>query len=187
VLARRRRADGPTGPLNEFGPAAGDLYSDDELGWHAMPPLGETSMRRLRRLDLVPVPAGTDPRAVATAFLPGQASVAPPPGTAFLVDALVRDTFQDPVDTEIVVHEFTVRAALAADATVLAAAAGAGVVPGPQCPQARPSAGRLIGRAAGELREAVAREFVGTTTCTHLNDMMRTLGDLPRLLTALAG
>jgi hypothetical protein len=184
LLATRRRASGPTTPLNEFGPRAGNLSAGDPLGWHPMPALEGLAMRRLRRLDVVAVRPGADPARLAAGFLPGQAGFDPPAGMAFLVDALVRDSFQDPHDTEIVVHEFTVRAALAADGAVLAAAAGIGVTPGPQCPQARPSAARLAGRQLAGLREAVAHEFVGPTTCTHLNDTLRTLGDLPRLLAA---
>ncbi|ADP82679.1 DUF2889 domain-containing protein [Pseudofrankia inefficax] len=174
ALARRRAAGAEKGPMRDRGPLAGDLVSADGLGWHPMPPLEPAAMRRVRRLDLVPVAAASP-----------AARAAVPAGAAFLADGLVRDSFHDPRDAEVVVHEFTVRAAVAADGTVLDASAGIGVVPGPQCPQARPSAARIVGRRAGELRDGVAREFVGITTCTHLNDTLRTLGDLPRLVAAL--
>jgi hypothetical protein len=176
-LARRQAAGSTaTGPLQEHGPIAGDLLTADPAGWHAMPALAPGQMRRLRRLDLVPVAAsGAGPGGTA------------PAGAAFLADALVRDSFHDPRDTEVVIHEFTVRAAVAADGTVLDVSAGIGVVPGPQCPEARGSAARIVGRQAGDLRDGVAREFVGISTCTHLNDTLRTLGDLPRLLGALPG
>lgn len=173
ALARRRAAGGEKGPLRERGPLAGDLVSADGPGWHAMPPLAPAGMRRVRRLDLVPVAAAGP---VASA----------PAGAAYLADGLVRDSFLDPRDAEVVIHEFTVRAAVAADGIVLDSSAGIGVVPGPQCPESGPSAARIIGRRAGELREGVARDFVGITTCTHLNDTLRTLGDLPRLAAALA-
>ncbi|MBL7494737.1 DUF2889 domain-containing protein [Frankia sp. CNm7] len=176
ALIRQRTAAPDAGPLNRHSPLASDLTAADPLGWHPMPALVPTGMRRLRRLDVTPLSA-----------LGGDEARAVPPGTAFVVESLVRDSFADPRDAEIVVHEFILRAAVAADATVLDARAHTGVVPGPQCPQAEPSAGRLVGRPAGELRDTVARTFVGVTTCTHLNDTLRTLGDLPRLLAALTG
>jgi Protein of unknown function (DUF2889) len=174
ALARRRAAGAEKGPMRERSPLAGDLVSADGQGWHPMPPLEPTGMRRVRRLDLVPVAlAGAHARASA------------PAGAAFLADGLVRDSFYDPRDTEVVVHEFTVRAAVAADGTVLDASAGIGVVPGPQCPEARPSATRIVGQRAGELRDGVAREFVGITTCTHLNDTLRSLAGVAALVPAL--
>ena len=36
--------------------------------------------------------------------------------------------------------------------------------------------------AIAELRDHVRTEFVGTSTCTHLNDTLRCLGDLDALL-----
>jgi hypothetical protein len=34
----------------------------------------------------------------------------------------------------------------------------------------------------GELRNRIRTEFVGISTCTHLNDTLRSLGDLDALL-----
>jgi hypothetical protein len=38
-----------------------------------------------------------------------------------------------------------------------------------------------------ELRERVRGEFVGTSTCTHLNDTLRAIADLDALLDLRAG
>jgi hypothetical protein len=43
----------------------------------------------------------------------------------------------------------------------------------------------LDGHAVGELRELVRREFKGTSTCTHLNDLLRSLADLGPLVRLL--
>jgi hypothetical protein len=59
------------------------------------------------------------------------------------------------------------------------------VLPWTECPFAAASAARLDGHAVGELRELVGREFKGTTTCTHLNDLLRSLADLARLVALL--
>jgi hypothetical protein len=56
------------------------------------------------------------------------------------------------------------------------------VLPWTECPAAAASAGRLDGLRVDELRERVAKEFRGTTTCTHLNDLLRSLADLGALV-----
>jgi hypothetical protein len=58
------------------------------------------------------------------------------------------------------------------------------VLPWQECPAALGSAGRINGMAVGELRNRIRTEFVGTSTCTHLNDTLRALGDLGALLDA---
>ena len=57
------------------------------------------------------------------------------------------------------------------------------VLPAPECPAAAASAQRLVGCSLGQLREHVASSFTGTSTCTHLNDALRALGDLDAFLT----
>jgi len=44
------------------------------------------------------------------------------------------------------------------------------------------SADRLRGTTFDDLRLRVRRELVGTASCTHLNDMLRSLADLDALL-----
>ena len=44
------------------------------------------------------------------------------------------------------------------------------------------SAGRLQGVAVGDVARLVQDSFTGPTTCTHLNDTFRTMGDLATLL-----
>ena len=63
----------------------------------------------------------------------------------------------------------------------------ADVLPWVECPNAVASAGRLRDQPLAGLRPWVRQTFTGTTTCTHLNDTLRTLGDLPRLAATLTG
>ena len=61
---------------------------------------------------------------------------------------------------------------------VLASEALARALPFEQCPEAAASAGRLTGDGLDDLRARIRAEFVGATTCTHLNDMLRALADV---------
>ena len=102
------------------------------------------------------------------------------------VDALFRDSHRDDEGMEEVVHEWSLEAAV--DPSTLrfvSCQARVGHLPYPECPGAANSAGRLSGMPVEGLRRAVSTTFVGTTTCTHLNDTLRSLADLGGLLRAL--
>jgi len=148
-----------------IGPPAPDLVPpDDPRAWHDMPPLAPHAMRRRRRLDVI----GT-----------------PDPG-AFLVDAHFRDSYVDADGNESVVHEYSVSGRVdAAEGRVVEMAAEARVLPWMECPGAVASAGRLVGMRLAELRTWVRREMTGASTCTHLNDTLRSLGDVPALMSVL--
>ena len=47
--------------------------------------------------------------------------------------------------------------------------------------------GRLAARDLASLRAGVRAEFLGATTCTHLNDMLRALADVGVLGAGLGG
>jgi hypothetical protein len=100
-----------------------------------------------------------------------------------LFDSHFRDSYRDEHGTETVLHEYLVDGWLEEGArTIGGAQAEARVLPWIECPAAIASAERLAGRSLGELRREVRTEFVGTSTCTHLNDMFRFLSDLLPLL-----
>lgn len=127
---------------------------DDEL-----PPLPVSSMRRRRRL------------------------LAESEGDALRVTSMFRDTFTTDGGVETVVHEYDLVATVAHDTgVVIAIEASPGQLPGPDCPRAAGSATRLVGRSLDDVRAYVRAELIGTTTCTHLNDALRALGDLGWLL-----
>jgi len=146
------------------GPDAPSLDDgDDPWAWHELPgPLPVQAMRRRRRIDVVPR------------------------GDVWAVDAHFRDSYRDE-DGETVVHEYTVVGHVdAATQIVLDAEATPRVLPWFECPEAAASAGRLAGRSLDSLRSGVRAEFLGATTCTHLNDMLRALADVG-VLAARAG
>jgi len=144
------------------GPAAPLLEpTDDPQAWHAMAPLPPAATRRRRRLDvLAPGPDGLHP-----------------------VDAHFRDSHVDGDGNETVVHEYAVGGSVdARRRRIVDLRAKALVLPWVECPAAVASAEWIRGTTFDDLRLRVRREFVGTATCTHLNDTLRSLADLGALL-----
>ena len=150
-------------PPLAYGPAAPTLSDpNDELAWHPLGALPPTAMRRSRRIDVWPE------------------------AEAIAVEAFFRDSHVDGEGAEAIVHEYTVRAVVD-PVTLRFTSIGAelGVLPFGECPNALASAGRLAGVAVTGLRSTVSRDFTGPSTCTHLNDTLRALEDLPALIAAL--
>ena len=134
----------------------------DPDAWHNLPDLAPNAMRRLRRLDVLPPRADGEPATV---------------------DVFFRDSHVDGEGRETIVHEYSVTASVdVATRTVVAIDARADVLPWQECPQALGSAPRLLGHTLAGLRPYVRAEFIGTTTCTHLNDVLRGLTDVDHML-----
>ena len=136
------------------GPVAPPLDPD---GVHSVEPLRPHGMRRFRMLDLSPEDGG--------------------------FAAHFRDSHVDGDGVETIVHEYTVEGSIdASTRTVTSVAASVRVLPWQECPGAIGSAARIQGMTLSEMRDRVRGEFVGTTTCTHLNDTLRAVADLEALL-----
>jgi hypothetical protein len=144
------------------GPEAPVLErEDDPFSWHAMADLAPLSVRRRRRLDLL-APAG--------------------PGDEHRIDLHFRDSHTGMDGVETVLHEYTVTgSADAGSGRIVSVAARAQVLPWLECPGAVASAERLAGMELSSLRRTVRQEFVGRSTCTHLNDSLRSLADISAL------
>jgi hypothetical protein len=141
------------------GPPAPILEpNDDDLAWHQMEPLSPHATRRRRRLDLWVEPHDTATHAFEAHF---------------------RDSHVAGDGHEQVVHEYLVTGCVDAHTrTFIAVEAQARVLPWVECPNALASAGRLVGTPIGDVRARVRSEFVGVSTCTHLNDTLRSLADI---------
>ncbi|MGO4201706.1 DUF2889 domain-containing protein [Rhodococcus sp. TAF43] len=135
------------------GPVAPRI--DDAFG--RLPgPLAPHSMRRRRRID----------RWVADG--------------AVHIDAMFRDTYGRADGVETVIHEYQLAVVADAETGVIReAVATPRVLPWFDCPGAVASAGRLVGMAVAEVEARVRREFRGVDTCTHLNDLLRSIADWP--------
>jgi hypothetical protein len=151
------------GPPLALGPVAASVKSDNDiLAWHEFGPLAPYGTRRHRRLDI-----WDESRAAH-------------------VECFFRDSFADADGVEMVVHEYTVHGTVdPATSRFLSCEADAGPLPYPECPAAVASAERLEGLTVNELRRTVRTDFVGTSTCTHLNDTLRSLQDVGALLRLL--
>ena len=159
----QRRSEGR--PLIGQGPPAGNLdRPDDPLAWPWEPPLPTHGMRRLRRIDITVV------------------------DDAIIVDTHFRDSYQESSGVESSVHEYEVLvSAGAVDRKVRTVEVRPRVLPGPDCPAAAASARAIVGQPLEQLRAFVRAEMRDDTICTHLNDQLRSLADVPALVEALEG
>ena len=80
-------------------------------------------------------------------------------------------------------HEYTVGGSVdTSTRTITSVTADVRVLPWQECPGAIGSATRVRGMTLSEMRNRIRGEFVGTSTCTHLNDTLRAIADLDALL-----
>ncbi|GAC1642503.1 MAG: hypothetical protein NVS4B6_14640 [Mycobacterium sp.] len=139
------------------GPIAPTLV---HTGMHTVEPLRAHGMRRLRRLDVGPVDTASAE-----------------------FDAHFRDSHVDGDLVETIVHEYTVAGSVdTSTRTITSVSANVQVLPWQECPGAIGSAARAQGMTLSEMRERIRGAFVGTSTCTHLNDTLRAIADVDALL-----
>jgi hypothetical protein len=102
------------------------------------------------------------------------------------IDCFFRDSHVDVDGTETAIHEYGVQATVdPVTETLVEGFADPRVLPWVECPPAADSATRIAGVALEDLRVRVRAEFTGTTTCTHLNDQLRSLAGVRALLPVL--
>ena len=146
-------------PLPGVVPLALDPQ-DDELSTEPRLPLVPGEVRRTRRLDVRP-------------------------GSTVVVHADFRDSWCDDDGAVGVLHEYVVTATLDADGVVTAIEAEPRVLPYDECTLAAASPLRLVGRRITEVADEV-RAGAGTSTCSHLDDLLRTLTHVPKLVTSFS-
>jgi len=143
------------------GPPAPVLApSDDPIAWHSFDPLPERGMRRARCLDVW----NDDGLVRAHAYF--------------------RDSHVDELLNESVIHEYSVEVDVDPETrTFVASRTTAHSLPWVECIHAVDSGARIVGMSIDGLRPTVRQDFVGITTCTHLNDTLRSLEDIRSLMT----
>ncbi len=133
---------------------------DDASGWHVhAPDVIEPSMRRARRID---------------AWVEND---------AIKVDAFFQDSAMTPGGVRIAVHEYCISASVDRATGVLEELfVDPRVLPFDECPNAVRNTSRVLGMTLREFRSTVIATLPGTDGCTHLNDMLRSLAEVPALI-----
>ena len=131
----------------------------DPVGWHELKDISEVSMRRARRIDVRLDDDGL-----------------------LRVDSMFQDSSTVPAGGRVAVHEYRLEAVVdPTTGTLLSATADPRVLPYLECPTAVTTVDRLAGTPVTELRTVVLERLKGTLGCTHLNDALRALAEVPRL------
>lgn len=128
----------------------------DELVAEPRAPMVPGEVRRSRRLDVTP----GEPVRVAAGF---------------------RDTWCDGDGAEGVLHEYVLIATLDSAGVIRTIEADPRVLPYTECTLAAASPQRLVGRRIEAVADEV-RAAAGRATCTHLDDLLRSLVAVPALL-----
>ncbi len=135
---------------------------EDPDGFHAMPEMAGKRFRRARRIDLWREEG------------------------LIRFDAGFQDTGATPDGEREAIHEYRVYGEVdpVTDQLVSMQALPL-VLPYAECPGAAVKAGRMIGQPVTAFREAVPEVLRSTMGCTHLNDVLRALSDIPALASHL--
>ena len=134
----------------------------DPLGWHELPDHPEIAMRRARRIDVWEE------------------------NGEIRIDAMFRDSCWNPAGEEEVVHEYEILGTADPETgTLVSVTAVPRVLPYPECPGAAPNAAWMEGTPLRAMRRQVLERLRDTDCCTHLNDGLRALAEVPVLAAML--
>lgn len=142
-------------------PAPDLRRADDPDGWHAFTVQDSVGFRRARRIDVTL-------------------------GDYIQIDSAFQDSGSRPGGGRAALHEY--RLSVTADPRslrVLSIEAEPRVLPFVECPSATINLTRLVGAPLHELRETVLTELSREAGCTHLNDALRALAEVPALVRRL--
>ena len=155
------------GGRNSVGQAeAGDVRNPaDTEGWHELYEHEGPGFRRARRIEVQ-----RDDEA-----------------GLIRIDAAFQDSVKRKSGGRGAIHEYNLKAtADLATGKLLTLEPEARILPFGECPGAIHNTQRLLGRTLGEIREAVLEQLRGPQGCTHLNDALRALAEVPKLAGYLA-
>lgn len=140
---------------------AGDVCNPaDPSGWHDLPESDGPGFRRARRIDVT---------RDETAGL-------------IRIDAAFQDSAKRKTGGRVAIHEYNIRATADAETLrLLTLEPEARILPFPECPGAVHNTRRLIGSQLDDIRASVLAELRGPQGCTHLNDALRALAEVPRM------
>lgn len=149
---------------SEDGTPAPELrHPDDPDGWHAFTIQNTVGMRRARRIDV-----RLD--------------------QVIHIEAAFQDSAAKPDGTRAALHEYDLTAtADPSSLRLLSIDATPRVLPFGECPGAVANISRLLDSELPHLRQTVLDQLPGTLGCTHLNDALRALAEVPALVNHLRG
>ena len=131
---------------------------EDPDSWHELPTIDHVGFRRARRIDI---------------WIEGD---------ALKLDVGFQDSASDPDLDRVAIHEYHVWGeADLATLTLQAVDASPHVLPFPECPGAIANMQKMVGTSLVEMRTRVIEELPGVLGCTHLNDLLRSLAEVPSM------
>ncbi|HEX3334648.1 MAG TPA: DUF2889 domain-containing protein, partial [Acidimicrobiales bacterium] len=102
-------------------------------------------------------------------------------------DSMFRDSCWTPAEREEVLHEYQILGSANGETgELLSVTAIPRVLPYIECPGAAPHAARMAGTALRTMRREVLDRLRSTECCTHLNDGLRSLAEVPVLAGSLS-
>ncbi|WP_240197925.1 DUF2889 domain-containing protein [Novosphingobium sp. P6W] len=158
----------PGGPPQDVASAdAGDVRNPlDPQGWHALSDHEGAGFRRARRIDVTRDEAAGVIR----------------------IDSAFQDSAARIDGSRVAIHEYLLRAtADLATLEVLSIEPEARILPFSECPGAVHNTQRLVGKGLADIRDEVLAQLRGPEGCTHLNDALRALADVPELAAKIGG
>ncbi len=136
------------------------VHPDDPHGWHEIAEQTGVGMRRARWIDVTRDADGT-----------------------IRISGGFQDSATTPDGGRVAVHEYLLDATADPGGTTLTSVTpSARVLPFRSCPAAVATAGLVVGTPLAELRHTVLDRLARTNGCTHLNDVLRSLAEVPVLV-----
>jgi len=140
---------------------AGDLRNPaDPQGWHDLTDNNGPGFRRARRIDVTRDPASG----------------------LLHIDASFQDSAKRKIGGRVAIHEYNLAATVDLETLeILTLEPEARILPFSECPGAVHNTQRLIGTRIADIRDEVLAQLRGPQGCTHLNDALRALAEVPKL------
>jgi hypothetical protein len=156
-------AEGP--PHSVADADAGELVNPaDPAGWHRFHDEDGPGFRRARRIDVIRDEMARKLR----------------------IDSAFQDSAKVKEGGRVAIHEYLLRATCDLDTLeILTLEPEARILPFSECPGAVHNVERLIGKRLDAIRGEVLALLRGPEGCTHLNDALRALADVPALAQGL--
>ncbi|HWF16157.1 MAG TPA: DUF2889 domain-containing protein [Acidimicrobiales bacterium] len=157
--------DGSLRGVSSNTPVSPSLHDPaDPDGWHRRDEAPEINMCRARRIDVWES------------------------GDHLEFDAMFRDTCSVPEGPDVVLHEYQIIGTADRATGVLERVdAVPRVLPYPECPLAADNSSRMVGTELRAMRTEVLGQLRSIDCCTHLNDGLRSLAEVPVLAGSLGG